>query len=118
VYEKKNALTVNSAKCAAKRGVACARRKATKAGDVNVDQASPTESTWPGRRRESMNKVPDIDRWECTDCESCINLLPDIFKRNEETGCIEVAEVTDYPEEEIQRVMSMCPGHCIAWQQP
>jgi ferredoxin len=71
---------------------------------------------WKAKR--TMNKVPDIDRWECTDCESCVNLLPDIFKRNEETGCIEVAEVADYPEEEIQRVMSMCPGHCITWQQP
>jgi hypothetical protein len=46
---------------------------------------------WKAKR--TMNKVPDIDRWECTDCESCVNLLPDIFKRNEETGCIEVADV-------------------------
>jgi ferredoxin len=65
-----------------------------------------------------MNKVPVIDRSECTDCGSCISLLPDIFKRNEETGCIEVAEVSDYAEDDIQHVVSMCPGDCITWQEP
>ncbi len=85
---------------------------------MNVAQASPTESTSPGKRKEPMNKVPVIGRSECTDCESCISLLPDIFKKNEETGCIEVAEASDYPEDEIQHVMSMCPGDCIAWPQP
>ena len=66
--------------------------------------------------RETLKRIPVIDRSECTDCESCISLRPDIFKRNPETGCIEVVELPEYPEGEIEQVMSMCPGDCIAWQ--
>jgi ferredoxin len=45
-----------------------------------------------------------------------MSLLPDIFTRNRDTGCIEVTEVPEYPEAEIEQVMSMCPGDCITWQ--
>lgn len=64
----------------------------------------------------SKKRNPVVDRSECTDCESCISLRPDIFKRNPDTGCIEVAELPDYPENDIEQVMSMCPGDCITWQ--
>jgi ferredoxin len=88
--------------------------KNKKAGETNIEQAvTGFEPTGP---RETLEKSPVIDRSECTDCESCISLRPDIFKRNPETGCIEVAELPDYPKEEIERVMSMCPGDCITWQ--
>lgn len=66
--------------------------------------------------REMFKRIPVIDRSECTDCESCLSLLPDIFKRNPDTGCLEVADLPEYPEAEIERVMSMCPGDCITWQ--
>lgn len=65
-----------------------------------------------------MSKAPYIDRSDCTDCESCIDLLPHIFARNKETGCIEVAELPEYPEEAVQEVMVICPGDCISWQEP
>jgi ferredoxin len=39
-----------------------------------------------------------------------------VFKRNPDTGGIEVAELPNYPENEIEQVMAMCPGHCITWQ--
>jgi ferredoxin len=61
-------------------------------------------------------RIPVIDLAECTDCESCLSLRPDVFKRNPDTGCIEVAELFEYPEDEIEQVMSMCPGDCITWQ--
>ena len=70
----------------------------------------------PMEPAETLKKTPTIDRSECTDCESCISLRPDVFKRNRETGCIDVAELSDYPEDDIEQVMSMCPGDCIAWQ--
>jgi ferredoxin len=68
--------------------------------------------------KEMPKKIPVIDLAECTDCESCISLQPDVFKRNPDTGRIEVEDLPDYPENEIEQVMSMCPGDCIAWHQP
>ena len=87
--------------------------KSKKAGETN--KGVPTPQTEPIKPKEILKRNPVIDRSECTDCESCISLLPDIFKRNPETGCIEVAELSDYPENEIEQVMSMCPGDCITW---
>lgn len=66
--------------------------------------------------RERCKRTPVMDRSGCTDCESCLSLLPDIFKRNPDTGCIEIEDLLDYPETEIEQVMSMCPGDCITWQ--
>ena len=87
--------------------------KEKKAVETN-DEHAPPESE-PMSPIQILKKNPAIDLAECTDCESCISLLPDIFKRNQETGCIEVVELSDYPEAEIEQVMSMCPGDCITW---
>jgi len=70
------------------------------------------------KQQAPVNKVPHIDRSDCTDCESCIDLCPQIFRRNRETGCIEVAELPEYPEAAVQEVMAFCPGDCISWQEP
>jgi ferredoxin len=64
-----------------------------------------------------MTMRPAIDQRPCTDCESCLELCPEVFARNPETGLIEVVDLTDYPEEEIQAVMSMCPADCISWEE-
>jgi len=90
--------------------------KNKKAAESNKGHATPEAE--PMKPIQILRRNPVIDLAECTDCESCISLLPDIFKRNPETGCIEVAEISDYPEEEIEQVMSMCPGDCVTWQQP
>jgi ferredoxin len=73
------------------------------------------ENTWNGKGRSLMGRRPVIDLAECTDCESCLNLSPSIFRRNEETRCIEIAEGVEYPEAVLQEVVSVCPGHCIEW---
>jgi ferredoxin len=72
-------------------------------------------NTWNGKGRSLMGRRPVIDLAECTDCESCLSLAPSIFTRNEETGCIEIAEAKEYPEAVLQEVVSVCPGHCIEW---
>lgn len=64
-----------------------------------------------------MKKVPAIHLGECTDCESCLELCPHVFRRNQETGHIEVAHLSEYSEEEIQEVISMCPADCITWEE-
>jgi ferredoxin len=63
-----------------------------------------------------LKKAPSLDLSGCTDCESCIELYPDIFKKNKNTGCIEVADLSSYPEGAIEEAMAMCPGDCITWQ--
>jgi len=59
---------------------------------------------------------PVIDLGECKDCESCLEMCPDIFKRNMETGRIEIVDLSEYPEDKIQEVISMCPDDCISWE--
>ena len=65
-----------------------------------------------------MAKAPTIDLSECTDCEACLELCPTVFRRSNETGQIEVADLEDYPEEEIAEAIAMCPCDCIAWEEP
>jgi ferredoxin len=64
-----------------------------------------------------MRRVPVIDIGECTDCESCLEICPVVFKKNSETGYIEVIGLPEYPEDAIQLAISMCPADCIAWQE-
>ena len=63
-----------------------------------------------------MGQAPVIDISECTYCESCIEVCPTVFRINEETGILEVAELSEYPEEEILEAISCCPKDCIIWE--
>ena len=63
-----------------------------------------------------MRRIPVIDLRECTDCDSCLELCPSVFKRNEETGQIEVMDLAEYPEEDVQEAISTCPSDCLAWE--
>ncbi|MDY6971344.1 MAG: ferredoxin [Thermodesulfobacteriota bacterium] len=62
-------------------------------------------------------RTPVIDAYECNDCGSCLELFPAVFKRNEETGSIEVCDVSCCSEEELRDAISNCPKNCIAWQE-
>jgi len=64
-----------------------------------------------------MGKTPVIDIGTCNDCESCLELCPTVFKRNRETGLIEVVDLTEYPEGMVQEAISMCPTDCINWEE-
>jgi len=66
--------------------------------------------------KNEIDMIPVIDLGECTDCDSCLELCPSVFKRNEETGCIEVMDLSGYPEEEVQEAISTCPADCITWE--
>jgi ferredoxin len=56
---------------------------------------------------------PVIDVSTCSGCESCLSVSPSVFRRNRETGLIEVAEMEEYPEDEIQEAINCCPENCI-----
>lgn len=64
-----------------------------------------------------LRKVPFLDLSGCTDCESCTTLYPGIFRKNPDTGCIELIELPHYPEDAIQELMALCPGACITWEE-
>ena len=65
----------------------------------------------------NMTRVPLIDIGKCTGCESCIEICPDIFKRNDQTGNIEIVDLTEYPEEILLEVISLCPADCITLEE-
>ena len=70
-------------------------------------------NTWSGRIKKDMKKVPVIDLGNCTDCESCLEICPSIFHRNNETGLIEVRDQSEYPEKDVLEAISVCPADCI-----
>ena len=64
-----------------------------------------------------MSRMPVIHMAKCNDCESCLDLCPSVFRRNEQTGLIELVELSQYPEDEIQEVINCCPSNCITWEE-
>ena len=61
-------------------------------------------------------RIPVLNLSRCTDCDSCLELCPEVFRRNPETGLIEVADLAAYPEEWVEEAMSVCPEECIEWE--
>ncbi len=63
-----------------------------------------------------MSKMPVLDAGKCRDCEACLELCPDVFKKND-AGYIEVVQMTFYPEDCIQEAINCCPTDCIWWEE-
>lgn len=63
-----------------------------------------------------MAKVPSLDMKSCSGCEACLELCPQVFRRNE-AGYIEVLDLATYPEECVQEAINCCPSDCIAWEE-
>jgi len=64
-----------------------------------------------------MRQVPVIDIRECSDCGTCLELCPAVFRRNDVPGFIEILELPEYPEDEIREAISCCPRDCITWEE-
>jgi len=62
-----------------------------------------------------MKEAPVIDIRECSDCGSCLEVCPTVFRRNEVSGFIETRDLPEYPEDEIREAINCCPRDCIAW---
>ncbi len=61
--------------------------------------------------------IPAIDLGGCTDCGSCLEVCPDVFQRNSETGHIIVVDLDNYPEDCVHEAISVCPVDCISWDE-
>ena len=70
------------------------------------------------KKKGRVTRSPLIDRYKCRDCDACLDMCPEVFMKNDETGCIEVADLSEYPEEAIQEIMTLCPADCITWEEP
>ena len=57
-----------------------------------------------------------IDLSECIECEACLEIRRDVFRRSE-AGFIEVVELSEYHEEEAEEAIKNCPADCIAWEE-
>ena len=57
-----------------------------------------------------------IDTDECTGCETCVELCPDVFKFNDADEVAEVINAEGDPEDCIEEAIDSCPVECIHWE--
>lgn len=65
------------------------------------------EEIKPGKKLE-------VDLGECVLCDICVDLCPQVFKKND-ADYIELIECDTYPEEDLNDVIKSCRGSCIEW---
>jgi ferredoxin len=58
-----------------------------------------------------------IDTEECSGCESCVELCPDVFGFNEDEEKAFVIQEQGGDEECIQEAIETCPVECIQWEE-
>ena len=62
-------------------------------------------------------KRPAVDIGTCTVCMGCVELCPDVFRLNEDTGYIEVIDLPEYPGDCVDEAIKYCPQDCIVWEE-
>lgn len=60
-------------------------------------------------------KRPVVELSDCIRCEVCEEACPAVFRMND-AGFVEVADLSIYPEEEVNEAIKNCPADCIFWQ--
>ncbi len=63
---------------------------------------------------DKMNSVPEIDIGPCSLCGGCIEVCPMVFRLND-SGFIEVSDLSSYPESDVDEAIKYCPEDCICW---
>ena len=64
-----------------------------------------------------MAKKVVIDEEECTGCESCVELCPDVFEFDEEKEIALVIKPEGGDEECIEEAIETCPVACTSWEE-
>jgi ferredoxin len=62
-----------------------------------------------------MPRIPYVDKNECISCGLCVEMVPEVFKLNDD----DLAEVFDpegASEGKIQEAVDECPVSCIHWK--
>jgi ferredoxin len=62
-------------------------------------------------------KRPAVDIGACTVCMGCVELCPDVFRLNDDTGYIEVVDLPEYPRPCVDEAIKYCPQDCIVWEE-
>jgi ferredoxin len=62
----------------------------------------------------TKRRAPVVELSDCILCGLCADVSPSVFRINE-AGYIEVADLPDYPEDEIDEAIKNCPASCISW---
>ena len=60
-------------------------------------------------------KIPVVELGDCTQCGGCVELCPAVFQVTD-AGFIWVADLSEYPEAEVDEAIKHCPEDCISWQ--
>ncbi len=61
-----------------------------------------------------MAKQVVIDQQECISCESCVELCPEVFAMDEDTGKAYVLEGSDPELDCVEEAVVACPAACIS----
>jgi ferredoxin len=67
--------------------------------------------------RKAMARRVVIDTDECTGCETCVELCPEVFAFNEDQEKAEVIMPEGGPEDCIEDAIESCPVECISWEE-
>jgi ferredoxin len=65
---------------------------------------------------KKQKMYPAIDPGCCTLCEGCVEIAPEIFRLNSETGLIEVLDLPMYRKDLVDEAIKICPEDCISWE--
>lgn len=68
-------------------------------------------------QKVGVKAFPVIDLGRCSRCDGCIEIAPEVFYYNRETGLIEVVEMQEYPVDKVDEAIKNCPEDCISWDQ-
>ncbi|MBU0988502.1 MAG: ferredoxin [Proteobacteria bacterium] len=60
-------------------------------------------------------KIPVVELSECILCEICVEICPQVFTLNE-SGYIQVSDLSEYPQSEVDEAIKNCPMDCICWE--